>query len=579
MTAPQHEGRLELTWTNKHRRLLSHEDGLYEWTDPGDHRVAEVRLLHDVTTVGDTHGKRDRAKDNLLIRGDALHALRSLAKLPEFRDEYVGQVKLCYIDPPFNTGQAFAQYDDALEHSVWLTMMRDRLVQVRELLSPQGSVWVHLDDTEVHRARCILDEVFGGDCHVATVVWQKADSPRMDAKQFSTSHDSILVYSRMPEWNPNRFTQQVDDNLDDDGGAEGYPYADEDGGRRFKSSPLRKWGKNSNRKDRPNLWYPIEAPDGQVVWPVKPDGTEGNWRWQKEKVAVDAHRLQWIDKGSGLQPYVKTYEDEDQKPRPPETWWPNIEVGHNRSAKAHIKQMFGKNNVFETPKPEQLLHRILYIASSANDIVLDCFSGSGTTAAVAAKTNRRWVASEWSRDTVERFTLPRLTRVVGGHDPGGVTAQLGWEGGGGLRVLDVAPSMFAVHESRVVLADWAVNGALGEAVAAQVGFTYSPDPPFIGVKGRTRLAVVDGLVDKAVVTMLAGWLPDGELMTVYGTAVDPASKEALRAIRRGCTVRKIPQSVLDEYRRRGRSDGLNWPSEVVSDGEQAAAVPVGTVTA
>jgi adenine-specific DNA-methyltransferase len=122
---PEYEGRLELTWTNKDRRLLAHEDSSYEWVSPADYRVAEVRLLHDVSTVGEV-GKA-RAGDNLLIRGDALNALTSLARLPEFASEYLGKVKLCYIDPPFNTQQSFLQYDDNLEHSVWLTMIRDRL--------------------------------------------------------------------------------------------------------------------------------------------------------------------------------------------------------------------------------------------------------------------------------------------------------------------------------------------------------------------------------------------------------------------------------------------------------------------
>src|ERR1039457_4391755 len=111
---PAYKGRLELTWTNKDLRLLAHEDGSYEWVSPSDYRVAEVRLLHDVSTVGDT-GKV-RAADNLLIRGDALNALTSLSRLPEFANEYLGKVKLAYIDPPFNTLQSFLQYDDNLEH-------------------------------------------------------------------------------------------------------------------------------------------------------------------------------------------------------------------------------------------------------------------------------------------------------------------------------------------------------------------------------------------------------------------------------------------------------------------------------
>ena len=125
--AVEHSGRLELTWTNKHLRLLANLEGGYTWVPPADYRVAEVRLLHDVEEVGETRSERSRAKDNLLISGDALGALTSLCELPELAREYVGRVKLAYLDPPFNTQQAFEHYDDALEHSVWLTMMRDRL--------------------------------------------------------------------------------------------------------------------------------------------------------------------------------------------------------------------------------------------------------------------------------------------------------------------------------------------------------------------------------------------------------------------------------------------------------------------
>ncbi len=179
-----------MTWTNKSQRLLAREDGSYEWIPPSDYRVAEVRLLHDAGTVGEV-GKI-RAADNLLIRGDALNALMSLSRLPEFAENYAGKVKLAYLDPPFNTQQSFLQYDDALEHSVWLTMMRDRLVQIRDLLSPEGSVWVHCDDSEQHRLRCVMDEVFGTPAFVATVVWQKRYS-RDNRPAVGPVHDFIHV--------------------------------------------------------------------------------------------------------------------------------------------------------------------------------------------------------------------------------------------------------------------------------------------------------------------------------------------------------------------------------------------------
>jgi len=186
MSAERLHGRLELTWTNKDQRLLAEDDGTYYWLPPGDYRVAEVRLLHSAGTVGNVSSNRDRAHDNLLIRGDALYALNSLVHLPEFELEYAARIRLAYLDPPFNTQQSFMHYDDALEHSVWLTMLRDRLAQIRHLLSPVGTVWVHLDDAEVHRARCMMDELFGTENFIATVVWEKTTSSRNDAQFFST---------------------------------------------------------------------------------------------------------------------------------------------------------------------------------------------------------------------------------------------------------------------------------------------------------------------------------------------------------------------------------------------------------
>jgi adenine-specific DNA-methyltransferase len=193
--AENYEGRLELTWTNKHQRLLANEDGSYEWLPPADYRIAEVRLMHDATTVGETKGgPRSRGKDNLLVRGDALSGLTSLRRLPEFAREYASKVQLIYIDPPFNTQQAFEHYDDALEHSAWLTMMRDRLLQLKTLLAPTGSIWVHCDDSEQHRLRCLMDELFGEQSWVATIVWQKRYS-RDNRPAIGTVHDYILVYA------------------------------------------------------------------------------------------------------------------------------------------------------------------------------------------------------------------------------------------------------------------------------------------------------------------------------------------------------------------------------------------------
>jgi adenine-specific DNA-methyltransferase len=528
-------GKLELTWTNKHLRLLSNEDGGYTWVQPSDYRVAEVRLLHDLEEVGETHGPRSRAKDNLLIRGDALNALTSLIELPEFAREYVGKVKLAYLDPPFNTQQAFEHYDDALEHSVWLTMMRDRLLQIRTLLSPNGSVWVHLDDTEMAYCRVMMDEVFGRSNFVACVVWEAAHGATTGT-EIGDSHNFLLVYAV--------------DRAEFRGTTNVLP-RDEKQLARFANpddDPRGPWrqGDDGTGKGSAGNRMPITLPSGRVVAPKR----GRHWAFSEEtfQTALAEGRVYFGQDGDRL-PVIKRYLSDVSEGATPRTWWPASEVGSNQEAKRdHLRKMFPGIEPFATPKPERLLHRVIHIASDPGDIVLDSFAGSGTTAAVAHKMGRRWVTIEASADTVETFTRPRLEKVVAGDDPGGVTEQTGWEGGGGFRVVEVAASMFAEINGRVWLADWAVDRELAEATAAQLGFDYEPEPPFAGRKGRTRLAVVDGLVSPDVVELLTGALGPDEKLVLCGTAVDPAATEVLRELSKGSRTRKIPASILAEYR-------------------------------
>ena len=182
---------------------------------------------------------------------------------------------------------------------------------------------------------------------------------------------------------------------------------------------------------------------------------------------------------------------------------------------------------------------------------------------------RRWVGVERSGETVETYARPRLEKVVEGRDPGGVTAAVGWEGGGGFRLLTVAPSMFEATDGHVALAGWATDGALSEATAAQLGFDHAPDAPFSGQRGRSRLAVVDGLVNAAVVELLIGALGEGETLVAAGTAVDPAARVAARALRPGSTVRKIPRSILQEYRQAARWLQTALPDEPTTGREMA----------
>lgn len=530
------EGRLELTWANKHLRLLADEEDNYEWVDPADYRVAEVRLLHDHSSVGVV--AEERAADNLLVRGDALHALRSLSHLPEFSRTLAGKVKCCYIDPPFNTGEAFPHYDDGLEHSVWLTMLRDRLIQVRDLLALDGSVWVHLDDNEAHRARCVLDEVFGPSNFIATVVWEKTPGAKGDT-DISASHDYIVVYAKDQErWRRTR-------NLLDRTPGQAARYANPDDDPR---GPWRQYADGTAKSGSERLRYEVVLPSGRSVRPPK----GSYWRFTEETLArARAEGRVWFGREGDSLPVIKTYLSEVKQGVVPRTWWPSSEVGSNQEAKRdHLRRLFPDIEPFATPKPERLLQRILHIATNEDDLVLDFFAGSGTTAAVAHKMRRRWIAVEWRAETVATFALPRLVRVVDGTDPWGVTEACAWQGGSGFRVLDVAPSMYVSVNSLVFLAEWATNGALAETTAAQLGFAFDPGiRPFCGRKGRRRLAVVDGLVDANVVRLLVGELGPGEHVIVAGTSIDPAARAELP---KGSSLRKIPDALLQSYQRESR---------------------------
>lgn len=549
MPAPDYEGRLELTWTNKSLRLLADEDGSYQWVPAADYRAAEVRLLHTAATIGETRPERSRAQDNLLVRGDALNGLQALAELPEFARELVGNVKLAYLDPPFNTQQSFLHYDDALEHSVWLTMMRDRLLQVRKLLRSDGSVWVHLDDSEMAYCRTMMDEIFGRSAFVATVVWENFYG-RSNAAAISNSHNYLLVYSPMgPDWKRVRNLQ-----IRDEKSRSKYKNPDDDSRGAWRTGPI-----FASEERHQGLMYAVTTPSGRVVRP--PAGS--HWRMTERDFwdLVEDDRIDFGERGDNV-PAVKLYLNEVQDGLVPRSWWPHTEVGHSQEAKREIQALFPDRVPFATPKPERLMERIIGIGSSPGEIVLDCFLGSGTTAAVAHKTGRRWVGIERSADTLGRFALPRLTKVVEGQDPGGITRAAESKGGGGFRVLDIAPSMFADDQGVVVLAEWATNGTLAEVTAAQLGFSFQPDAPFVGLRGRTRLAVIDGLVSEDVARLLAGTLADDERVVICGTAIDPLAGRVLRELRPGSSVRKIPASILEEYRQ------ARWSPALIEQGAE-----------
>lgn len=525
-------GRLSLSWMNKDRSLISTPGGGYEWVERDDFRVTETRLLREVSSFGEIGDDLKRAQDNLLISGDSSEVLRSLTRLPEFADEYHGKVKLIYIDPPFNTGETFEQYDDGLEHSVWLTLMRDRLTMLRDLLAEDGSIWVHLDDAEMAYCRVLLDEIFGRNSFVATIAWQKRTT-RDNRAAFSASQDYIFVYapSGASNWKNSR------NRLVDSGE---FSNPDNDPRGPWRSVPMSAQAGHATASQ----FYEITTPTGVVHSP--PPGRA--WTYSRERFEELRQRdlIYWPKKGDG-KPRLKRFPTEGDG-LVPFTLWLSAEVGGNPEGKRESARLFGDGEAFDTPKPERLLQQVIHIASNPGDIVLDCFGGSGTTAAVAHKMGRRWVTVERKSDTVNTFLRPRLEKVVSGEDPGGVTESADWEKGGGFRVLEVGPSMYEPSERRLLLAEWAKGEAFAEAVCAQLpGFRLdsSPELPFVGRKGRQRLAIIDGLATESSVRSIVESLQVEERVLVVAKSYLREAAQLLEDLSPGSRIKKAPQDLLD----------------------------------
>jgi len=506
--------KLELTWIGKERRHKLEPRILLENPEKSYHAVHRV--------------SEDDIFDNRLIFGDNLLALKALEA------EFTGKVKCVFIDPPYNTGSAFTHYDDGLEHSIWLSMMRDRLEIIRKLLSEDGSLWITIDDNEAHYLKVMCDEVFGRANFVANCMWQKVYSERMDARGFSVSHDHLMVFQKTEKFFPYQ--------LPKDQNAGQFRFFDKSLNKYYRRRSLRKEGSESLRKDRPSMWYPILAPDGSEVLPIKPDGTEGRWRWKEENVYINVGQLEFVQKEGRWEIYVKQYLEESPT-RPPATFWTNEEVGHNHEAKLEARA-FNSQDVFDTPKPERLLQRVLQIATTSNDLVLDSFAGSGTTGAVAHKMGRRWIMIELG-EHCHTHIIPRLQKVIDGEDKGGITEVAKWEGGGGFRYYHLAPSLLEQDK----WGNWVINKTynaemLTQALCKLEGFTYAPSDTFYWNHGysteRDFIYVTTQTLNSNQLEQLSEEVGLDHTLLILCSAFRGKSDKFLNL-----TVRKIPRQVLD----------------------------------
>jgi adenine-specific DNA-methyltransferase len=404
---------VQLVWPNKNLPLRASGGSDYQWVEPTDSRLLAPLEFEPLTA------RSLSARANVLAIGDGLDVLEALIARSTVLK---GGIRLVYIDPPFNTQVNFRQYNDTMQRPMWLSMLRDRLMALLPLLADDASVWVHLDDAEVHRARAVMDEVFGESAFVASVVWQKKTS-RDSRAAFSNNHDTILVYapSGPKRWKTSRNLLAKDDAhlLNRDNDPRG-PWAD---------APFTAPGYRSAQQ------YDIVTPTGQVLRP--PRGRSWYATEPTYKNLLADGRI-WFPKGGDGSPRLKLFAHQ-LRGLVPFTVWGATDTGTNDDAKRHLMTLFPDIEVFDTPKPESLLERIIHIATNPGELVVDIFGGSGTTASVAHKMRRRWIVVERNAQTVLDFLLPRLQRVIDGADPDGVTEVTSWKGGGTFEIVHVAP--------------------------------------------------------------------------------------------------------------------------------------------
>ena len=509
---------------------------ILDWITRGEDLVAAARVPYRMLEAvpGLDGGNGDPA--NMLIQGDNLDALKAL--LPY----YAGRVKCIYIDPPYNTRSAFEHYDDNLEHAQWLAMIYPRLVLLRELLAEDGSIWVSIDDNEGHYLKVVMDEVFGRRNFVSTFVWKKSYGGGAKARWFVGLHEFTMCYAKNLNEFPDMFWPP-----DPEAAKKYYKYKDEKFSERgpYRLQPLA----TTSNDLRPNLRYPIPNADGTEIWPEK------QWQWSRERAlaALNNEELVIAEKKGKVSVSYKQYLRDpagEERRRKPTTI---IEGHYTQHGTYESVALFGQDNKFAFPKPEGFISLVIEACTNPGDLVLDSFLGSGTTAAVAHKMGRRWIGIEMG-DHAATHCKPRLDKVIAGEQ-GGISAAVGWQGGGGYRYYRLGPPAFD--------ASGRIDPEIGfDALAAHVWFAETGQPaahaaearsPVLGVHDGTAYALLyngvlgdrrpagGNVLTAPVMAHLREVLPDHEgPWTIYGEA---CRMSAARLAAAGVTFKQTPYDV------------------------------------
>ena len=488
------------------------------WIGKGDEPKLEPRILIE----NPEYSYGDPNTENILIHGDNLLALKALEQ------DFAGKIKCIYIDPPYNTGNAFEHYDDGIEHSLWLSLIKPRLEILKNLLSKDGSIWISIDAEESHYLKVLCDEVFGRINFIDEVIWQRAFSPINLKKTLSRSHDTILVYAK------NNVGFELNSLLRSDSQLKNYKNPDNDPRGLWTSSDCTV-GPVVKEK-----LYEITTPKGRKVTP--PDGR--CWLFTETRLAeMIADNRIWFGANGDNAPRVKKFISEVKSGVTAMTLWLRDDVGDNQEAKREIKE-FNSQDVFTTPKPERLIERVIHLATNEGDFILDSFLGSGTTSAVAHKMGRKHIGIELG-EHAKTHCYPRLKAVVEGEQ-GGISKALNWQGGGGFKYYTLAPSLLKQDK----FGNWVISSEynpdmLAAAMAKQEGFTYLPHEEKFWKQGNSSendfIFTTTQFLTVETLDSIHDDMQEGEKILICCKAFQTSCKSKYPNI----SLKKIPQMLLD----------------------------------
>lgn len=517
--------KLELTWIGKEDRPRLEPRVLVEDPSKSYHAAARV-------TGADIF-------DNRLIFGDNLLALKALEQ------EFAGKIKCIYIDPPYNTGSAFEHYDDGIEHSTWLSLMRDRLEYLRTLLRPDGVLFVSIDDMEVAYLSVLLDEVFGRKNGCGQFVWEKKKKPSFLNANLGNVTEYILAYAKDRSQSP-AFIGGVTT------AGKKYPLNNAGNGIRVLKFPPRSVQfRCPDQVFQPqdmsegNIWTALldtlEVRDGRNVSAFR---LEGEWRYSQAKLdeLLASDETIVISKA----PFRPNHIKEGGEPKKLKNLLSIAHYGMStyEDATDESRTLYGEEDAFDYPKPEKLILTLISAVTEPDDWVLDSFAGSGTTGAVAQKLGRKWIMIELG-EHCHTHIIPRLKKVIDGEDPGGITESVGWKGGGGFRYYSLAPSLLQQDQ----FGNWIINKQynaplLAQAICKIEGFTFAPSDKVYWQQGHSTesdfIYVTTQTLTRQQIEALAEEVGPKRTLVIYCHAF--RGKDAAEFP--NLTLKKIPKAVL-----------------------------------